>query len=104
MRKFVLVLLAILAAASASAQTLDQPTRISVFVSNPSSWSEGSGLGAGYGVAIERRFSKAWSAELAVGSERHKVQPSFFNPTTYTLRTHPIDLLARYSFAGTHLR
>jgi outer membrane protein W len=103
MRKLVLVLV-VLVAVSASAQTLDKPTRISVFVSNPSSWSEGSGLGAGYGMAIERRFSKAWSGELAVGSEQHRVQPSFFNPTTYELRTHPVDLLARYSFAGTHLR
>jgi hypothetical protein len=104
MRKFVLVLLVVLGAVSVSAQSLDKPTRISVFVSNPSSWSEGSGLGAGYGVAIERRFSRVWSGELAVGSEQHKVQPFFFNPTTYELRTHPIDLLARYSFAGTHLR
>jgi outer membrane protein W len=104
MRKFVLVFLVILAAVSASAQTLDKPTRISVFVSNPSSWSEGSGLGAGYGVAIERRFSRVWSGELAVGSEQHRVQPSFFDPTTYELRTHPIDLVARYTFPGGHLR
>jgi outer membrane protein W len=103
MRKFVLVLLAVLFAVSVSAQSLDKPTRISVFV-NPSSWSEGSGLGAGYGVSIERRFSRAWSGELAVGSEEHEVQPFFFNPTTYTLRTHPIDLVARYTFAGGHLR
>lgn len=103
MRKFVLVFLAFLAAVSASAQSLDKPTRISVFVSNPSAWSEGTG-GAGYGVAVERRFSRAWSAEFAVAAEEHEVQPFFFNPTTYKLRTHPIDLVARYTFPGGHLR
>jgi outer membrane protein W len=104
MRKLVLVLLAVLAAVSVSAQTLDKPTRISVFGSNPFYWSEGNGMGAGYGVAIERRFSNAWSGELAVGSETHRVQLGFFNPTRYELRTHPIDVVARYSFAGAHLR
>jgi outer membrane protein W len=104
MHKFVLVLLAVLFAASAFGQSLDKPTRISVFVSNPWSWSQDDGLGAGYGVAIERRFSRSWSGELTVANEQHDVQPFFFNTTTYRLRTHPIDLVARYTFSGGHPR
>lgn len=104
MRKFVLVFLAVLAAASASGQSLDKPTRVSVFVSNPTSWNEGSANGAGYGVAVERRFSRMWSMELAVASEKHEVQPFFTNPTTYELSTTPIDLVGRYSFQVRHLR
>ena len=102
MRKFVPVLLMTLAAVSAFGQSLDKPTRISVFVSNPTGWNEGTG--AGYGVAVERRFSRMWSAELAVASEKHDVQPFFFNPTTYELSTTPIDLVGRYSFQVRHLR
>jgi outer membrane protein W len=101
MRKLVLVFLAILVAVSAAGQSLDKPT---VFVSNPTGWNEGSANGAGYGVAVERRFSRMWSVELAVASEKHEVQPFFFNPTTYELSTNPIDLVGRYSFQVRHPR
>ena len=108
MRKLVLVLLAGLLAVSASAQTLDKPNRVSVFVTNPGvGWSDSNGTAwdAGYGLAIERRFSRRWSAELAISAEQHEVQPyGFFNPTRFELRTYPIDAVARYSFIGVHTR
>ncbi|HEV7240984.1 MAG TPA: OmpW family outer membrane protein [Thermoanaerobaculia bacterium] len=106
MRKSVLVLLALLLAVSASAQTLDKPTRISFFISNLAfGWSEGNGsaIDAGVGVALERRFSRAWSAELAVATETHETQPyGFFNPARFDLRTYPIDAVVRYSFLDVH--
>jgi outer membrane protein W len=102
MRKIVLVLLAVLLTVSASAQTLDKPTRVSFFVSNLGfGWSEGNGssFDAGVGVALERRFSPRWSAELALAREEHETQPyGFFNPATFELRTYPIDAVVRYSF------
>ena len=104
MRKLVLVLLTLLAA-SASAQTLDKPTRVSVFLSNFAfGYSEGGGsfFDNGVGVALERRFSRRWSAELAIATEQHEVQPSFFNPAVYELRTYPIDAVVRYSFLDVH--
>ena len=104
MRKFVPVLLTLLAV-SASAQTLDKPTRVSFFLSNFAlGWSEGGGsfLDSGVGIALERRFSRRWSAELAVSREEHDVQPSFFNPAVYELRTYPVDAVVRYSFLDVH--
>lgn len=105
MRKFVLVLLALLAV-SASAQTLDKPTRVSLFVSNFAfGFSEGGGsfLDSGVGLALERRFSRRLSAELAVSTEEHEVQPyGFFNPTRFELRTYPVDAVVRYSFLDVH--
>ncbi len=105
MRKLVLVLLAVLVAVPASAQTLDKPTRVSFFVSNLAfGWSEGSGsfFESGFGVALERRFSRRWSAEVSVATEEHDIQPSFFNPTVYHVRTYPIDAVVRYSFLDVH--
>ena len=105
MRKIVLVTLAALVAVSASAQTIDKPTRVSVFISNLIfGWSEGNGsaLDAGVGLALERRFSRRWSAGLSVATEKHETQPYFFNPTTYDLRTYPIDAVVRYSFLDLH--
>ncbi|MGZ5440430.1 MAG: outer membrane beta-barrel protein [Thermoanaerobaculia bacterium] len=105
MRKIVLVLLAVVLAVSASAQTLDKPTRLSFFVSNLAlGWSEGDGstFDAGVGVAVERRFSRRWSAELAVSTEKHETRPYLFNPTRYELRTYPIDAVVRYSFLDLH--
>lgn len=95
MRKSVLVLLMLLAA-SASAQTLDRRNRVSLFLSNVAfGWSEGGGSfwDAGYGVAYERRFSRPWSAELAVSVQE-----------VDDTRTHPVDALARYSLAGVRTR
>lgn len=105
MRKLVLVLLALLLAVSASAQTLDKPTRVSFFVNNLGfGWSEGSGsfFEAGFGVALERRFTRRWSAELSVGTETHELQPFLFNPTVYDVRTYPVDAVVRYSFLDVH--
>lgn len=108
MRKLVLVLLVLLLAVSASAQSLDKPNRISVFMTNPGvGWSDRNGTAwdAGYGVALERRFSRVWSAELSVAAEKHETQPyGFFNPTTFELSTYPIDALVRYSFTSVHTR
>jgi opacity protein-like surface antigen len=107
MRKFVLGLLASLLAVSASAQSLDRPTRLSFFVSNISlAWSEGTGSAwdAGYGVALERRFSRAWSGELAVSYEQHETQPYFLNPTRFDVRTYPIDAVVRYTFPNVQSR
>lgn len=95
MHKSVLMLLTLLAA-SASAQTLDRPNRVSLFLSNVAfGWSEGGGsfLDAGYGVAYERRFSRAWSAELAVSVQE-----------VDDTRTHPVDALARWSFPNVRTR
>jgi outer membrane protein W len=106
MRKFVLVLLTLLAV-SASAQTLDKPTRVSLFVSNFAlgfSESNGSFLDGGVGVALERRFSRRWSAELAVATEKHETQPYLFNPASFELRTYPIDAVVRYSFLDVQTR
>ena len=97
MRKLVPVLL--LLAVSASAQSVDKPTRISVFMSNPGvgwSSSNGSAWEAGYGVALERRFSRKWSAELALATEQHETRPYLFNDATFELRTYPVDALVRY--------
>ena len=102
MRKLVLVLLAVLLAVSASAQTLDKPTRVSFFVSNVV-LGEGSAADAGIGLSIERRFSRAWSGEVSIGTETHEVQPyGFFNDTRFDLRTYPIDAIVRYSFLDVH--
>ncbi len=101
MRKFVLGLVVSLLAVSASAQSLDRPTRISVFLSNLElGFSEGNGGSASvsYGVALERRFSRSWSGELAVSIEDHETQPYFLNPTIIDVRTYPIDAVVRYSF------
>ena len=109
MRKLMPVLLLVLgvfASAPALAQTLDKPTRISLFVNNLAiGWSEGSGgmFDAGVGVALERRFSRRWSAELAVATEEHETQPyGFFNDTRFDLRTYPVDAVVRYSFLDVH--
>jgi outer membrane protein W len=107
MRKLVPGLLAVLLAVSASAQSLDRPTRLSVFVSNLElSFSEGSGSNASvsYGVALERRLSRAWSAELAVSIEDHETQPYFLNPTIIDVRTYPIDAVVRYTFPNVRTR
>jgi hypothetical protein len=96
MRKLLPALVASLLAVSASAQTLDRPNRVSVFLSNISGgWSEegGSFLDAGYGVAYERRFSRAWSGEIAATVQEQE-----------NARTYPFDLLARYSFQDVRTR
>lgn len=101
MRKFVLVLLATLLAGSASAQSFDKPTRVSFFVTNPGfGWGEGDGgaFDDGIGLAIERRFTPHWSAELEVAREEHEYQPSFFDPTVIDFVTYPFDVFVRYSF------
>jgi outer membrane protein W len=100
MRKTVLVLLGLLAV-SASAQTPEKATRVSFFLTNPGfGWSEGGGsnFDAGFGLALEQRFTPQWSAELEVAREVHDYQPSFFDPRTIEFRTYPVDVFVRYSF------
>ena len=106
MRKFVLVLLMVLAV-SASAQTVDKPTRVSLFLTNPGfGWSEGGGgfFDAGVGVALEHRFTSRWSVEVEVAREEHDHQPSIFDPMVIEFRTYPIDAFVRYSFQSSHVR
>jgi len=103
MRKIVLVLVAILPAVFASAQTIDKPTRVSLFLTNPFG-DEGGVLDGGVGLSFEHRFSRKWSAAIDVATEKHEYQPSFFDPTTYDFRTYPIDVLARYTFQSVHTR
>jgi outer membrane protein W len=104
MRKLVPVLL--LLAVSASAQTIDKPTRVSFFVTNPGLGNDGDGgvLDGGVGLALEHRFSRKWSAAIDVAREVHDYQPRFFDPTTIEFRTYPVDVLARYSFQSAHTR
>jgi hypothetical protein len=105
MRKSVLVLLAVLLAVSASAQTIDKPTRVSFFITNPGFENgDGGTFDAGVGFALERRFSRKWSAAVEVAVEKHEYQPSFFDPTTYDFRTYPIDVFARYTFQSVRTR
>lgn len=96
MRKSMPVLFAMLLAVSASAQSLDRPNRVSLFLSNISGgWSEGGGsfLDSGYGVSYERRFSRAWSAELALTVQEQQ-----------GAETYPWDALLRYHFLDVHTR
>ncbi|HVE71535.1 MAG TPA: outer membrane beta-barrel protein [Thermoanaerobaculia bacterium] len=96
MRKPMLVLLVLLVAVPALAQSLDRPNRVSVFLSNVSGgWSEGGGsfFDAGYGVAYERRFTRTWSGELAVTVQEQE-----------NARSYPFDLAARYTFPSVHTR
>jgi Outer membrane protein beta-barrel domain len=96
MRKLVLVLITLLAV-SASAQTLDRPNRVSFFLSNVGfGWSEGGGSfwESGYGAAYERRFSRAWSAELAMTVQRD----------SNDAETYPFDAVVRYSFPNVRTR
>ena len=96
MRKFVLGFLVSLLAVSASAQTLDKPNRVSVFLSNVAfGWSEGGGSfwEAGYGLSYGRRFSRAWSAELAATIQQQE-----------DAETYPFDAVARYSFQSVRTR
>lgn len=96
MRKLMLGFVVSLLAVSASAQTLDRPNRVSLFLSNVAlGWSEGGGsfLDAGYGLAYERRFSRAWSAELAVAVQDQA-----------DAETYPFDAVARYSFLSVRTR
>ena len=96
MRKFVLGFVVSLLAVSASAQTIDRPNRVSLFLSNVAfGWSEGSGSfwDAGYGLAYEHRFSRRWSAELAAAVQEQE-----------DARTYPFDAVARYSFQSVRTR
>jgi outer membrane protein W len=96
MRNFVLGFLVSLLALSASAQTIDRPNRVSLFVSNVSfGFSEGGGsfVDGGYGLAYEHRFSRKWSAELAAAV--HELEGA---------RTYPFDAVARYSFTSVRTR
>ena len=100
MRKFVLVLLF---AASVSAQTPDQATRVSLFVTNPGFQDSGGGvLDAGVGLALEHRFTPRWSIELEVAREKHEYQPCFFCDERIPFHSYPIDAFWRYSFQSTH--
>ncbi len=102
MRKIVLVLL--LLAVSASAQVPDQPTRLSLFITNPGFAGSGAPFDAGIGLALERRFSPHWSVELQAAREQHEYQPSIFRPDLIEFRTYPVDAFVRYSFVSTHVR
>jgi outer membrane protein W len=102
MRKIVLVLL--LLAVSASAQVPDQPTRVSLFLTNPGFTGSGAPFDAGIGLALERRFSPHWSVQLEAAREQHEYQPSIFRPDLIEFQTYPIDAFVRYSFVSTHVR
>lgn len=104
MQRLVLLAFALVAGVSASAQSLDKPTRLSVFISPGAGWNRGSGIVAdgGYGVSLERRFSRVWSAEISVAAEQHETRPYLFDPTVFKLDTHPVDLIVRYSFKDLH--
>jgi outer membrane protein W len=96
MRKPLLLFVVLLLAVSASAQTLDRPNRVSFFLSNLAgghSEDGGTFLDAGYGVAYERRFTRAWSAELAVTVQKQE-----------GAETYPFDALARYHFQSVRTR
>jgi hypothetical protein len=74
-RSLVLLLLFLFLSIPAAAQA----NRISVFGSN----------GDGYGIAYERRLSRAWSVELAATLQNQA-----------DAETYPFDLAAHYSFAN----
>jgi len=104
MRK--LVLAVILLAVPAFAQSIDKPTRVSVYINPGWGWSAGSGnaWNGGYGLALEHRFSRLFSGEISVATEQHEVQPYFFSDRRFKLRTYPIDAIARYTFQSVHTR
>jgi outer membrane protein W len=96
MRKSLLVSFVLLLAVPASAQSLDRPNRVSLFLSNVSGGASeegGSFFDAGYGLAYERRFTRTWSVELAATVQKQA------GATTY-----PFDVAARYTFPGVHTR
>src|SRR5512145_560498 len=103
MSRTLLCLAVVLLVVPAFAQTLDQPSRLSLFLTNPGGgWTEGGGttFEAGFGVAYERRFTRTWSGEASLSFEHYESQPDLFDDTTFDLETYPVDLVARYSFAS----
>src|SRR4051794_6710230 len=104
MRK--LMLAVVLLAVPAFGQSIDKPTRVSVFINPGWGWGAGAGTAAdaGFGLALEHRFSRLFSGEISVATERHEVQPYFLNSKTFNLRTYPIDAIARYTFQSVHTR
>jgi len=91
-----------------AATALGQPkNEFSVFVTEANINSGGTRSGQSFGAAFDRMFSPRISAQLAVGSERHRSYAYIVNPNgTFTatdpvgFRTYPIDFSVRYHFVN----
>jgi outer membrane protein W len=95
-----------------AAQSADRSTRVSVFLSDFGwTYSEGAGtdMSGGFGVALEYRLRRAWSAEIAIAAEEHSETVTSIGPAGVTLsridvRSWPVDATVRHHFQGVRTR
>jgi outer membrane protein W len=112
MRNVLTAVLLVALALPLAAQSTDRPTRVSVFLSDFGwTYSEGAGsdMSGGFGVALEYRLRRAWSAEIAIAAEEHSETVTSIGPAGVTLsridvRSWPVDATGRYHFLGVRTR
>ena len=94
------------------AQSADHPLKLSAFLSDFGfSYAENAGtdVSGGFGLALEYRLRRAWSADLSVAREEHSQSITTFDPAGVTvdhieIQSYPLDSNVRYHFLGTRTR